>query len=343
MDITTLLRDNIRRMEAYSTARDEYEGDLGIYLDANENPYDNGMNRYPDPHNKLIRIKIASMRGLSPMQVFVGGNGSDEVIDLLIRMFCEPRQDKLLTIAPSYGMYKVAAATNAVDIVEVPLDENFGITAERFLAQATPDTKLAILCSPNNPSGNLLDLAEVEEIIRGFKGIVAIDEAYIDFASGEGFLPRLSEFPNLVVMQTLSKAWGMAGVRIGFAFASQDIIEVMQKIKYPYSVNLITEKLVLSELNQHELRQNQIKEIATEREKLEKQLPGIPIVKKVFPSDANFLLVRFDDPRKVYDLLIEKEIIVRDRSRIKGCEGCLRITVGTPEQNKILIDTLSSL
>ena len=343
MDISKFLRDNIRRMEAYSTARDEYEGELGIYMDANENPYDNGMNRYPDPHNKKIRERIAEMRGVKPSQVFVGGNGSDEAIDLLIRLFCEPNSDNMVTITPSYGMYRVAAATNAVEVKEVLLDKNFGITADRFLAAADENSKLAILCSPNNPSGNLLDNAEVEKIIERFPGIVVIDEAYIDFAPSKGFLPRFGDFPRLVVMQTLSKAWGMAAVRIGFAFAGEEIVAAMQKIKYPYTVNVITEKVVLKELADKGLRDEQVAEITAERNQLIESLPGIPVVRKVFPSDANFLLVRFDEPRRVYDLLIEKGIIVRDRSRMPRCEGCLRITVGTPAQNKILTETLRSL
>ena len=343
MDISKFLRDNIRRMEAYSTARDEYEGELGIYMDANENPYDNGMNRYPDPHNKKIRERIAEMRGVKPSQVFVGGNGSDEAIDLLIRLFCEPNRDNMVTITPSYGMYRVAAATNAVEVKEVLLDKNFGITADRFLAAADESSKLAILCSPNNPSGNLLDNAEVEQIIERFPGIVVIDEAYIDFAPSKGFLHRLCDFPRLVVMQTLSKAWGMAAVRIGFAFAGEEIVAAMQKIKYPYTVNVITEKVVLKELADKGLRDEQVAEITAERNQLIESLPGIPVVRKVFPSDANFLLVRFDEPRRVYDLLIEKGIIVRDRSRMPRCEGCLRITVGTPAQNKILTETLRSL
>lgn len=343
MDIASLFRENIRRMAPYSTARDEYEGELGIYLDANENPFDNGFNRYPDPHNKRIRAKIAEMRGLAAERIFVGGNGSDEPIDLLFRVFCEPQRDEALSIAPSYGMYRVAAATNDVRLVEVPLDEEFRLDAAAFLAHATPRTKLAFLCSPNNPSANLLDPAEVEKVIRGFGGIVVLDEAYIDFAEHEGFLPRLAEFPNLVVLQTLSKAWGMAGIRIGFAFAAPEIVAAMERIKYPYSVNVITERLVLRELEREVVRREQIAVLIDERDKLVAALEQLPLVRRVFPSDANFVLVRVDEPRKVYEGLIARGIIVRDRSRIAGCEGCLRLTVGTPEENRALIDALTRI
>lgn len=343
MDITSLFRGNIRRMAPYSTARDEYEGDLGIYLDANENPFDNGFNRYPDPHNKRIRGRVSEMRGVAAERIFVGGNGSDEPIDLLFRVFCEPRQDEAISIAPSYGMYRVAAATNDVKLVEVPLSEDFLLDAADFLSKVTPQMKLAFLCSPNNPSANLLDPAEVEKIIRGFNGIVVLDEAYIDFAEHEGFLPRLAEFPNLVVLQTLSKAWGMAGIRIGFAFADPEIVAAMGRIKYPYSVNVITERLVLQELERSVIREKQIATLIEERKKLVKTLEKLPLIRRVFASDANFVLVRVDEPRKVYDKLIERGIIVRDRSRIAGCEGCLRLTVGTPEENVALVDALQNL
>lgn len=342
MDITSLLRENIRQMAPYSTARDEYEGDLGIYLDANENPFDNGFNRYPDPHNKRIRAKVSAMRGIPAEQIFVGGNGSDEPIDLLFRVFCEPRQDEALSIAPSYGMYRVAAATNDIRLTEVPLDADFRLNADALLAHATPRTKLLFLCSPNNPSGNLLDPEEVDKTIRNFGGIVVLDEAYIDFADHEGFLPRLSEFPNLVVLQTLSKAWGMAGIRIGFAFAGPEIVAAMERIKYPYSVNVITERLVLRELEREAIRREQIATLIDQRRKLVAALEQIPLIRRVFPSDANFVLVRVDEPRKIYNHLIERGIIVRDRSRIAGCEGCLRLTVGTPEENAALIDALQN-
>lgn len=330
-------------MAPYSTARDEYDGELGIYLDANENPFENGFNRYPDPHNWRIRERVAERRGVASDRIFVGGNGSDEPIDLLFRVFCEPRRDQALAIAPSYGMYRVAAATNDVQLTEVPLTEDFELDADRFLAAATPRTKLAFLCSPNNPSANLFDPEQVERVIRGFGGVVVLDEAYIDFAEHEGFLPRLAEFPNLVVLQTLSKAWGMAGIRIGFAFAAPEIVGAMERIKYPYSVNVVTERLVLQELEREAVRREQIGILVRERDRLVEALERLPMVRRVYRSDANFVLVRVDEPRAVYGRLIERGIIVRDRSQIPGCEGCLRLTVGTPDENAALIDALNRL
>ncbi len=343
LEIERLFRENIREMAPYSTARDEYDGELGIYLDANENPFENGFNRYPDPHNRRIRERVAERRGVASDRIFVGGNGSDEPIDLLFRVFCEPRRDQALAIAPSYGMYRVAAATNDVQLTEVPLTEDFELDADRFLASATPRTKLAFLCSPNNPSANLLDPEQVERVIRGFGGVVVLDEAYIDFAEHEGFLPRLAEFPNLVVLQTLSKAWGMAGIRIGFAFAAPEIVGAMERIKYPYSVNVVTERLVLQELEREAVRREQIGILVRERDRLVEALERLPMVRRVYRSDANFVLVRVDEPRAVYGRLIERGIIVRDRSQIPGCEGCLRLTVGTPDENAALIDALTRL
>lgn len=346
MNITDLFRENIRTMLPYSTARDEYQGevDLGVFLDANENPFDSGYNRYPDPHNRRIKAKVSAMRGVPADRIFVGGNGSDEPIDLLFRVFCEPRQDEAIAIAPSYGMYKVAAATNDIPLTEVPLGADFELDADAFLAAVKPSMKLAFLCSPNNPSANLLDPKAVERVAREFPGIVVLDEAYIDFADGEqGFLPRLSQFPNLVVLQTLSKAWGLAGIRIGFAFGAPEIVAAMEKIKYPYSVNVITERLVLQELERESERREQIGTLIEERKKLVNVLEKTPLIRKVYPSDANFLLVRVDEPRAVYDKLIQRGIIVRDRSKIRGCEGCLRLTVGTPAENKALVEALQTL
>lgn len=343
MDITALFRENIRTMAPYSTARDEYEGDLGVYLDANENPFPNGYNRYPDPHNKRIKEKVSSMRGIGTDRIFVGGNGSDEPIDLLFRVFCEPREDEAISIAPSYGMYRVAAATNDVRLTEVQLTVDYRLDAEAFLGAVTPNMKLAFLCSPNNPSANLLDPKEVEKVIRGFHGIVVLDEAYIDFAEGEGFLPRLSEFPNLVILQTLSKAWGLAGIRIGFAFGAPEIVAAMEKIKYPYSVNVITERLVLQELERENERREQIATLIDERKKLVRELEQMDVIRRVYPSDANFLLVQVDQPREIYTRLIERGIIVRDRSKIIGCEGCLRLTVGTPDENIALVNALKHI
>lgn len=341
MDIKALMRENIRNLAPYSTARDEYQGgELGIFLDANENPYPNGYNRYPDPHQKALKARIATLKGVNPERIFIG-NGSDEPIDLLFRVFCEPRVQNAVAIAPSYGMYKVAAATNDVPLREVQLESDFSLEVDKLLAATDENTRLVWLCSPNNPSGNAFPRETIERILREFPGIVALDEAYIDFADRPGFLSRLDEFPNLVVLQTLSKAWGMAGLRLGLAFAGAEVIEILSRVKYPYNINVVTQQLVLEQLEKPV--DAQIREIISERKRVEAGLQGLPSVKKLFPSDANFILIRVDDPRGLYDRLIEAGIIVRDRSRIRGCEGCLRITIGTPSENDRLLEILKNL
>ena len=342
MEIRELFRDNIRNLAPYSTARDEYEGDLGIYLDANENPYDNGYNRYPDPHQRILKKRISEIKGVPAERIFIG-NGSDEAIDLVYRIFCEPRVHNAVAIAPSYGMYKVAAATNDVGFREVQLDGDFHLDAQAVLQATDENTRVVFLCSPNNPSGNLLDGGEVKKILDNFNGITVIDEAYIDFAGTPGTILLLKEYPRLVVMQTLSKAWGMAGLRLGLAFADPEIIAMMSRVKYPYNINGITQKIVLDQLEDTGSVWREVAEIRLERDALIGELETLPLIKKVFPSDANFVLVRVDDPRGIYNKLIEAGLIVRDRSRIKGCEGCLRITVGTPEENHRLMEILKQL
>ncbi|MCD7963089.1 MAG: histidinol-phosphate transaminase [Rikenellaceae bacterium] len=340
MNVKDLFRNNIKNLAPYSTARDEYTGDIGIYLDANENPYDNGYNRYPDPHQKSLKEKISAIKNIPAEKIFIS-NGSDEPIDLVYRIFCEPRIHNVVSIAPTYGMYKVAAQTNDVEFREVMLDENFRLDSGKLLDAADEHTRLIFLCSPNNPSGNLLEKSEVLELLEKFNGIVIIDEAYIDFAEAESTTTLLDQYPNLIVLQTLSKAWGLAGLRLGLAFAHPDVSTVMGRVKYPYNINVVTQKIVSQELEVP--RDTQIKEIVTERRNLEETLPAIPVIKKVYPSDANFILVKVDEPRNVYEILIEEGIIVRDRSKIPGCEGCLRITVGTPEENRRLIEILNGL
>ena len=340
MDIRTLLRDNIRSLAPYSTARDEYEGELGIYLDANESPYENGYNRYPDPHQKALKRRIAEIKGIAPEKIFVG-NGSDEPIDLVFRLFCEPGRHNAVSIVPTYGMYKVAAAINDVEMREVPLGTDFSLDADRLLAAADSNTRLLFLCSPNNPTGNCFPTETIERIIRTFHGIVVLDEAYIDFAETDGFLGRLDEFPNLVVLQTLSKAWGMAGLRLGLAFACEEIARTMGRVKYPYNINVVTQRIVLEEL-QHGIA-GQVDEIRRERRRVALALAPAPTVRRIHPSDANFLLVEVSDPQAIYERLIEAGVIVRDRSRVPLCEGCLRITVGTPEENDRLIEIFKNL
>ena len=340
MDIRELLRENIRTLAPYSTARDEYQGELGIYLDANENPYDNNYNRYPDPHQKNLKRRLAEIKGVPVEKIFIG-NGSDEPIDLVFRLFCEPRRHNAVSIAPTYGMYKVAAAINDVQMREVQLEPGFTLDAEKLLAAADENTRLLFLCSPNNPSGNCFPKKEIEKVIRRFNGIVILDEAYIDFAGQPGFLSELDEYPNLVILQTLSKAWGMAGLRLGLAFAQPLIVDTLSRVKYPYNINVVTQKIVLEQLRKSP--DAQIAEIVSERGRVLEGLAKNPVIRKIHPTDANFVLVEVDEPRTIYDRLIGAGIIGRDRSRIKGCEGCLRITIGTPKENDRLLETLKKL
>ena len=338
--LSQLVRPNILALQPYSTARDEYAGGgIDVWLDANESPYDNGVNRYPDPHQRALKALIAELKDVDAGRIFLG-NGSDEAIDLAFRIFCRPGLDNAVSIAPTYGMYRVAAATNDVQMREVPLGAGYSLPVGALLAAADERTKLIWLCSPNNPTGNAFPAQEIESLLRRFDGIVVLDEAYIDFADGGGFLPRLGEFPNLIVLQTLSKAWGMAGLRFGLAFAQEEIVETLSRVKYPYNINVITQRAVLERLETS--IDGQVAEIVSERERVAEALRTLPAVRKIYPSQANFLLARFDDPRGVYERLIGEGIIVRDRSRVAGCEGCLRITIGTPAQNDRLIETLKN-
>lgn len=338
--VEELIRPNIRALAPYSTARDEYEGELGIYLDANENPYENGYNRYPDPHQKALKRQIARIKGVPVERIFIG-NGSDEAIDLVYRVFCRPGVDNAVSIAPTYGMYKVAAAINDVEFREVPLGPGFSLDGDALLAAADERTKLLFVCSPNNPSGNSFPRGELLRIVERFPGVVVLDEAYIDFAAQESLLPELESHPNLVILQTLSKAWGMAGLRLGLAFASPRVAEVFAQVKYPYNVNGPTQRIVAERLDRSVA--DQVRELTGQRERVMRELSGCPVIRQVFPSDANFVLVRVDDPRGVYEALIGEGIIVRDRSRVAGCAGCLRITVGTPEENDRLIRVLKRM
>ena len=340
MNISNLIRDNIRSLAPYSTARDEYDGDLGIYLDANENPYDNGVNRYPDPHQRLLKTELQRIKGVDSSRIFIG-NGSDEAIDLLFRIFCIPGVSNAVSIAPTYGMYKVAAAINDVAMREVPLDEEFRLDVDTLLAATDAATRLLFICSPNNPSGNSFPVWQIEEVLRRFGGMVVVDEAYIDFASQPSLLSLLDSYPNLIVLQTMSKGWGMAGLRMGLAFADPLVIETMGRVKYPYNINVLTQRMVLEKLRG--AQSAPVDEIIAQRAWLIEALATVPVIKKVFPTDANFVLVRVEEPQRIYNELIKAGIIVRDRSRIAGCEGCLRITVGTPGENAKLIEILKNL
>ena len=335
-----LVRPNIRALKPYSTARDEFSGgEITTWLDANENPYDNGVNRYPDPHQKLLKQKIAALKGVREEQVFIG-NGSDEAIDLCYRIFCRPGVDNAVSIAPTYGMYRVAADINDVEMREVPLGADFSLPTDALLAAADERTRLLWLCSPNNPTGNAFPAAGIERLLREFDGMVVLDEAYIDFADGGGFLPRLGEFPNLIILQTLSKAWGMAGLRIGLAFAAREVAALFSRVKYPYNIPGPTQRAA-EEMLGRDLTP-QIAEIRSERRRLASELASCPCIERVYPSQTNFLLVRTPAPDALYDALIEAGIIVRNRSRAAGCEGCLRLTVGTTAENDRLLRTVKT-
>ena len=335
-----LVRPNIWRMKPYSSARDEYQGTAAsVFLDANENPYNTPYNRYPDPLQRKLKEKLAELKGLPPESIFLG-NGSDEAIDLLFRAFCEPRVDNAVAIAPTYGMYKVCGEVNDVAYREVLLGDGFSLSASRLLEAADARTKLIFLCSPNNPTGNSLDPAEVERVLRLFPGIVVLDEAYIDFASSGSFLSRLAEFPRLVVLHTFSKAWGSAAIRLGMAFASEEIVGVLNKIKYPYNVNLLTQRQALQMLEQPGRTRQWVDTLLAERARLLEGLATVPCILRVHSTDANFVLVRVADADAVYRHLTDRGIIVRNRSRVALCQGGLRITVGTPEEDDALLAAL---
>jgi histidinol-phosphate aminotransferase len=340
--VSSLLRPNILSLKPYSSARDEFSGSASVFLDANENPYDTGYNRYPDPYQQEVKKRIAEIKGVQLNQIFLG-NGSDEPIDLLYRAFCNPGIDNSVIIEPSYGMYTVSADINDIEIRKVLLNDEYQIEASKLLAAADDKTKLIFLCSPNNPTANSLDRKEIIKIINGFGGIVIVDEAYIDFAPGTTLLTELDQYPNLVVLQTFSKAWGLAGIRLGMAFASPEIIGILSKIKYPYNINALTQQRVMQSLQNVEEKDTWVKTIIEERAKLAEELKQSPFVQKIYPSDANFLLVKMEGAREKFEYLMNSGIIVRDRSKVALCEGSLRITVGSPEENRELIIKLKRI
>ena len=342
MNLQQLVRKNVWDMKAYSSARDEFKGEASVFLDANENPLNDKYNRYPDPLQWKLKEKIAKIKGIEAEKIFLG-NGSDEPIDLVIRVFCEPRIDNIVAIDPTYGMYQVCADVNDIEYRKVLLNENFDIDAQKILERIDGKTKLIFLCSPNNPTGNLLSKKEIEKILNAFTGIVIIDEAYIDFASETTWLNDLDKYPNMVVLQTFSKAWGLAAVRLGMAFASAEIIRLFNKVKYPYNVNILTQNFVNEELEKTELRKQWIDILLKGRDYLERELIRLPFVEKIYPTDANFLLIKVSDANGIYKKLADKGVIVRNRNSVSLCAGCLRITVGTDEENKTLIETLNSL
>lgn len=343
-DVNQLLRPYVLAIKPYTSARDEFDTQTEdyVYLDANENPYPNGINRYPDPQQKALKAVLASKFDVDAEQLLLG-NGSDEVLDLIFRAFCEPNQDEILIMPPTYGMYKVLAEINQITLREVPLSIDFQLDIYSILDAINPSTKAIFLCSPNNPSGNSFKLQDIETLLNSFKGIVVLDEAYIDFSTQSSWANRLETFPNLIITRTLSKAYGMAGLRLGICIASQAIIAALNKIKPPYNVNTLTQEKAIAELSQSDRYNKQVATLLEERSVLANQLQNISFVEHVFPSDANFLLVRVDDANLRYSQLVEEGIVVRNRSKEYGCANCLRFTVGTPEENKKLIQSLSIL
>jgi histidinol-phosphate aminotransferase len=335
-----LTRPNIWRLKPYSSARDEYKGvTASVFLDANENPYNLPHNRYPDPMQWELKKELAKIKKVSPEHIFLG-NGSDEAIDLVFRAFCEPRIDNVVAIDPTYGMYQVCADVNDVEYRKVLLDDNFQFSADNLLAATDEYTKLIFLCSPNNPTGNDLLRSEIEKLLWRFDGLVILDEAYNDFSEAPSFLEELDKYPNLIILQTFSKAWGCAAIRLGMAFASQDIITIFSKIKYPYNVNQLTQKQAIEMLHRYYEIERWVKMLKEEREHLEAEFTGLPCTVEVFPSDANFFLARVTDAVTIYNYLVGEGIIVRNRNSISLCGNCLRVTVGTHVENEKLIEAL---
>lgn len=344
-ELQKLLRPHILNIKPYSSARDEYSGKIGVFLDANENPYGSltgdDFNRYPDPYQADIKQKLAPIKGVKAEQIFLG-NGSDEAIDLLMRAFCNPGKDNIILLPPTYGMYEVSAAINDIAIKKAPLTEDFQLQPELVFSLVDKDSKVIFICSPNNPSGNKMDRNAIRKIIEGFDGLVVVDEAYIDFSDEPSFTEELERYPNLLVMQTFSKAWGLANLRIGMAFASRDIIRILNLIKPPYNISGLTQQKVLESLEMSGDIKNLVHKVFEEKLYLENELPQFPFVKKIFPSQANFLLVKMDRAREIYEYLIKQMIILRDRSKVQLCEDCLRISLGTREENMALIQALKT-
>lgn len=344
-NLNNLLRENIKNLVPYSSARDEFKGEASVFLDANENSYGSPIptpfNRYPDPLQFAVKTRLSEIKGVPPRNIFLG-NGSDEAIDILFRAFCRPGIDNVITVPPTYGMYEVSANINDVAIKKVPLTPDYQLNLEEIAAAIDENTKLIFICSPNNPTANSINRDDIETVLANFEGIVVIDEAYINYSRQKTFIQELTEYSNLVVLQTLSKAWGLAGLRIGMAFASEEIIEVFNRVKPPYNINQASQQLALEALNNIDQVNSWIKETIAEREKLVANLASLPFVVKIYPSDANFILVKTSDAKGIYNYLVERGIIVRDRSKVELCEGSLRITIGTPAENEILIQNLKN-
>lgn len=343
-NLDSIIRENVKGLRPYSSARDEYvsDGSKMVFLDANENPFENGVNRYPDPKQRSLKTLLAKQKDIEEGNILLG-NGSDEVLDLLFRAFCEPGKDNVITLPPTYGMYNVLSGINNVANQTVLLDSDFQPNVEAILNTINKESKLLFICSPNNPTGNSISTKKIQQLLNSFSGLVVIDEAYIDFSSEQSWVSKLSEYPNLVVTQTLSKAYGMAGIRLGICIASEQIITVLNKIKPPYNVNELTQQRAIERLAQPKVVQEEVNTILSERKLLKEALSGIAYVSKIYTSDANFILVKVDDASKRYNQLLEKGIVVRNRTTQPLCEDTLRFTVGTPEENKILVKMLNQI
>ena len=340
MNLESLVRPNIWALEPYSCARDEFKGMAAhVFLDANENPYNEPINRYPDPLQEKLKARLAPLKGVRPSQIFLG-NGSDEAIDLVYRIFCNPGKDNVVAIAPTYGMYKVCADINDVEYRSVPLSEDWLFKPKALLDAADANTKVIWICSPNNPTGNDFPREAIHEILVSFNGIVVVDEAYSDFSTNQPFRSMLDNYPNLIVLNTFSKAWASAAIRLGMAFASEDILSLFNKVKYPYNVNQLTQEKANALLNDIGAIDNWLAQIRREKQNVLPALNELPVVQKVFPTDANFVLVRVTDADSVYHYLIEKGIVVRNRNRVQLCKDCLRITIGTRQENNELLGAL---
>ena len=345
-NLNNLLRENIKKLVPYSSARDEFKGEASILIDANENPFGSPLNhdynRYPDPLQHQVKAKLSNIKGVPAGNIFLG-NGSDEAIDILYRAFCTPGVDNVILVPPTYGMYEVSANINDVAFKKVNLTADYQLDLDGIANAIDAHTKLIFICSPNNPTGNSIRRQDIETVLNNFQGLVVVDEAYINFSAVKSFTQELAEYPNLVVLQTLSKAWGLAALRLGMAFASKEIIAVYNKIKPPYNINQATQDIVLEALNNVDQVNDWIKETVSEREKLVRELLELDYVQYITPSDANFILVKMEQPREIYDYLVQYGIIVRDRSKVELCEGCLRITVGTPAENRTLLEKLNQI
>lgn len=342
-ELKELTRENIWNLAPYSCARNEFSGrNAKVYLDANENPYNGPLNRYPDPLQLEVKKQLAKVKGVAEDCIFLG-NGSDEAIDLMYRCFTEPKVDNVVAMDPTYGMYKVCADINDVEYRTVSLNEDFSLNADNILAACDNHTKVIWLCSPNNPTGNALDRGAIEKILKDFEGLVVVDEAYCDFSSQKPFRTELSKYPNIVVLNTMSKAWGSAGIRLGMAFASKDIIDILNKVKYPYNVNALTQREALELLADPYEVDKWVRTILLERSRVVDAIKVLPICRKVYPTDANFVLVEVDDARKTYEYLVDRGIIVRNRNSVHLCNGCMRITIGTKTENQELLAALRTM